>query len=96
MPNDASIVAPLLAGFMVISVVLLTWFALRSAGAHQRRHQEFMALYRRGLALTETGQQLQAESNSTMRELIAELRAARHAPGPPSAPEQLSNSPSTS
>jgi hypothetical protein len=70
-----------LAALMFLSVGLLCWLLLRSVRAHEKRHQEVMTLYRRSIALTETGQQLQAESNSIMRELIAQLRAGRQAPG---------------
>jgi|HubBroStandDraft_6_1064221.scaffolds.fasta_scaffold125816_1 hypothetical protein len=88
---SADVAAWILAAVMVLSVGLLLRFALRSARAHEARHQEAMALYRRGLDLSQTGQELQTESNSLMRELIAELRASRQAPGTPPASEKLSN-----
>jgi hypothetical protein len=80
---SADVAAWLLAAIMVMSVGLLSWAAWKSARSHETRHREAMTVYGRSIELSQTGQQLQAESNSLMRELISELRAGRQAPGPP-------------
>ncbi len=88
-----------------IAVGIVGWMALRAVPASETRRQEALARYQRlidvsetthklqleAIELTKAGQHLAAESNSIMRELVSELRAARQAPGAPPDSDKLSN-----
>src|ERR1700689_3058090 len=60
-----------IAGLMFISFGLLGWLAWKSARSYETRHREAMTLYRRSIELSESGQRLQDETNSMMRELVS-------------------------
>jgi hypothetical protein len=74
--------AIIFATLVIVVASLIGWWALKSTRAQEQRQKELIALSRHAIELSESGQKLQAESNSLMRELIAEYRASRQAPGP--------------
>ena len=75
----------------------MSGFSVRNIGAYKKyveavkSNEATMVMYRESLDLTKESNLLRTEELAVMRELIAELRASRQAPGAPPAPPENSN-----
>jgi hypothetical protein len=76
---------------IVAFVIAYVWWGSGAILRNRMSSQQSIALYNANLEQSKESNRLRSEENELLRELIAELRASRQAPGPPPKPPADSN-----